>query len=81
MTILRIFYQYRPRFHTETRRADLALITQRRIAEMIALGQFHHYLSEETIYYRYQGKRILTILDKMNFIWVAYPERGLDIFE
>ncbi|BCU14459.1 hypothetical protein MTo_02047 [Microcystis aeruginosa NIES-1211] len=31
--------------------------------------------------YAPQGKRILTILDKMNFIWFAYPERGSDIFE
>ncbi len=25
-TILRIFYQYRPRFHTETRRADIIIL-------------------------------------------------------
>ena len=31
--------------------------------------------------YAPQGKRILTILDKMNFIWFAYPEGDLGIFE
>ncbi|CCI35774.1 hypothetical protein MICAK_1910016 [Microcystis aeruginosa PCC 9701] len=28
-----------------------------------------------------QGKRILTILDKMNFMWVAYPDGNSGIFE
>jgi hypothetical protein len=29
----------------------------------------------------WQGKRILTIFDKMNFMWVAYPEVHSGIFE
>jgi hypothetical protein len=37
------------------------------------LGIPNRYLPTFLIPLSAQGKRILTILDKMNFVWVAYP--------